>query len=136
VTVTCLVKQASTFFTQRLARNPERDYLAWIDGLYGIYMELDKYDQALLVATGIGIAAQLSYLCLLVETSLRGNRRRDIFVAWELDHRFALLSRSLCFFANGTLKRIWTMSMNGCVSSYHEIKAFTWVHSDLVTLVG
>lgn len=52
--------------------------LVWIDGPYGLEMDFDKCDQALLIATGIGTAAQMSYVRLLVETSLSGKRCRDI----------------------------------------------------------
>lgn len=84
-TVTCIVESRSTF-TRKLACYSDSRLLVWIDGPYGLEMDFDKYDQALLIATGIGIAAQLSYLRLLVETSLPGKRCRDIFVAWEIEH--------------------------------------------------
>lgn len=84
-TVTCLIQNTNTF-TRRLAGHFDSSLLVWIDGPYGNDLELDKYNQVLLVATGIGIASQLSYLRLLVEKSLPGKLSRDIFVAWEIEH--------------------------------------------------
>lgn len=72
-------------FTRRLIEHPAESFLTWIEGPYGTTQNIDQYNRALLVATGIGIAAQLSYIRCLVETNIRGNVHRDIYVAWEVD---------------------------------------------------
>jgi predicted ferric reductase len=82
--ITLLVRKQNGF-TRRLIEHPARSFLTWIDGPYGTTPNLDQYNRALLVATGIGIAAQLSYLRCLVETNIREKVHRDIYVAWEVD---------------------------------------------------
>lgn len=67
-----------------LSRHAGGSLLVWLEGPYGQDIQFETYEQVLLVATGISIAAHLSYLRLLVETSLQGKRSKDIFVAWEI----------------------------------------------------
>jgi predicted ferric reductase len=82
--ITLLIRKRNGF-TRRLIEHPAGSFLTWIDGPYGTTPTLDQYNRALLVATGIGIAAQLSYIRCFVETNIRENKRRDIYVAWEVD---------------------------------------------------
>jgi predicted ferric reductase len=72
-------------FSKRLIEHQSESFLTWIDGPYGVSQKLDHYNRALLVATGIGIAAQLSYIRCMVETNIQRGKRRDIYVAWEVD---------------------------------------------------
>jgi predicted ferric reductase len=80
-----LLIQKQNGFTRRLIEHPLGSFLTWIDGPYGTTPNLDQYNRALLVATGIGIAAQLSFIRCFVETNIRKNVHRDIYVAWEVD---------------------------------------------------
>jgi predicted ferric reductase len=111
-TVTCLIQNTNTF-TRRLAGHFNSNLLVWIDGPYGADLELDKYNQVLLVATGIGIASQLSYLRLLVEKSLPGKLSRDIFVAWEIEHPCKFLTDWNMYINNISPQRIWNMYTSG-----------------------
>jgi NAD(P)H-flavin reductase len=59
--------------------------VTWIDGPYGQSVDLSSYNQVLMVATSIGIAAQISYIKELLEVKDRGKSHiRSIFVAWEV----------------------------------------------------
>jgi predicted ferric reductase len=80
-----LLIQKQNGFTRRLIEHPAGSFLTWIDGPYGSTPNLDQYNRALLVATGIGIAAQLSYIRCFAEKAIRENTHRDIYVAWEVD---------------------------------------------------
>ncbi len=65
----------------------ENSYLAWISGPHGSGAPVGEYGSVLMIATGIGIAAQLPYLKELIwgfnhcET-----RTRRIHLVWELEY--------------------------------------------------
>ncbi|KAL3467660.1 hypothetical protein BJX64DRAFT_273728 [Aspergillus heterothallicus] len=56
------------------------ELLTWIDGPYGEPVDLLSYNNVLLVASGIGIVSQISYIRELLKSHLK-----RIYVAWELD---------------------------------------------------
>lgn len=83
--ITLLVQKRSGF-TRRLLHHQNTAFIAWVDGPYGIPMDLKPYNRILMVATGIGIAAQISYIKELLEINMRHSViGRNIFVVWEVD---------------------------------------------------
>jgi NAD(P)H-flavin reductase len=65
-----------------LIDHPSNVFLTWIDGPYGLSLNLASYNHVLMVATGIGIAAQISYVKELLEVKDEGpSDSRSIFVA-------------------------------------------------------
>ncbi|PKX91411.1 ferric reductase family protein [Aspergillus novofumigatus IBT 16806] len=77
-----ILVQKKDGFTQSLVDHPGREFLTWIDGPYGERIDLSSYNNVLLVASGIGIAAQIPYI-----RELLNHRPKRIFVAWELDDK-------------------------------------------------
>jgi predicted ferric reductase len=63
-----------------------KELMAIIEGPYGNELNLESYDTVLLFATGIGIAAQLPYIRLLLQQHYTwvGTKRR-IALFWEVD---------------------------------------------------
>lgn len=91
-----LLFRPRTGFTKRLLERVEanKEYRAWIDGPFGpstvhslgISSRMGDYGHILMVATGIGVAAQLPY----IKEILEGHRRAQvctqrISLVWELD---------------------------------------------------
>uniref|UniRef100_A0A093XY46 Respiratory burst oxidase like protein D n=1 Tax=Talaromyces marneffei PM1 TaxID=1077442 RepID=A0A093XY46_TALMA len=58
---------------------------AVIEGPYGLPVDFIEYDRILMVATGIGIAAQMSYLKELVGMKDEKKSKRTLYVVWEVD---------------------------------------------------
>ncbi|KAL4925813.1 uncharacterized protein BDV17DRAFT_299984 [Aspergillus undulatus] len=81
-----LLIERKTGFTRhlvdQLSRNRDQQYITWIDGPYGGELfNLTVYDQALLFASGIGIASQIPYIREFLELN-----PEEIFVVWEVDN--------------------------------------------------
>ncbi|CEL11963.1 hypothetical protein ASPCAL15085 [Aspergillus calidoustus] len=83
-------------FTQKLADGAKSNgkYKAWIDGPYGVPSvgpgmdseNMGDYGRILMVATGIGIAAQLPYIKELLEGYRNKSiRTQEISIIWQLD---------------------------------------------------
>lgn len=65
----------------QLEDDQEKQFMAWINGPYNDSpSNLGSYDQALLFASGIGIAAQVPYIRELLEL-----QPKQIFVVWEVN---------------------------------------------------
>ncbi|KAL2810501.1 FAD-binding domain-containing protein [Aspergillus cavernicola] len=77
-----LLAQKRDTFTQKLINHQAKEFLTWIDGPYGEPINLSSYDNILLVASGIGITSQISYIRELLD-----HHPKHIFVAWELDDK-------------------------------------------------
>jgi predicted ferric reductase len=77
-----LLVQKKHGFTQKLVDQQADELLTWIDGPYGEPIDLSPYKNVLLVASGIGIASQISYIRELLKS-----QPKHIFVAWELDDK-------------------------------------------------
>ncbi|KAG2005323.1 hypothetical protein GB937_008866 [Aspergillus fischeri] len=75
-----ILVQKKDGFTRSLMDHPGKEFLTWIDGPYGERIDLSLYNNVLLVASGMGITAQISYI-----RELLNQRPKRIFVAWELD---------------------------------------------------
>lgn len=76
-------------FTGKLLRGTtsrSNEYLAWIDGPYGSTFDLRRYRRVLMVATGIGIAAQLSYLQEMICGRKNGFLGiQSVLLQWEIE---------------------------------------------------
>lgn len=86
---TLLVKPRSGF-TNKLKMLPSTRYRAWIDGPYGPDRDLgtpiSDYGHIFMVATGIGIGAQIPYIKQLLEGYRRGVvRTQKIVLIWQMD---------------------------------------------------
>ncbi|RAO71498.1 uncharacterized protein BHQ10_007510 [Talaromyces amestolkiae] len=86
---TLLVKPRSGF-TNRLKMLPSTRYRVWIDGPYGPDRDLgtpiSDYGHIFMVATGIGIGAQIPYIKQLLEGYRRGVvRTQKIVLIWQMD---------------------------------------------------
>ncbi|THC92163.1 hypothetical protein EYZ11_008378 [Aspergillus tanneri] len=77
-----LLVQKRDGFTQSLMDHQAKEFLTWFDGPYGEPVDLSSYNNILLVASGMGIAAQVPYI-----RELLNHRPKYIFVAWELDDK-------------------------------------------------
>lgn len=77
-----LLVQKKDGFTRKLIDHRAKEFLTWIDGPYGERVDLSPYTNILLIASGIGIASQISY----IREMLKYHPKR-IFVAWELDDK-------------------------------------------------
>lgn len=85
-------------FTNRLVRtfgDPHRQstpFTAWIDGPFGTRDSLTAYGTVVLLATGIGIAAQLPHVKNIVRAcSAYETKIRRLSLIWELDDEGELL---------------------------------------------
>lgn len=92
----CLLFRPRSGFTRKLLdrAKPETKYRAWIYGPYGSSTfanwgtsgRVGDYGQVFMVATGIGIAAQIPYVKELLNGCREGKvRTRKISLTWELD---------------------------------------------------
>ena len=96
-----LLVQPRSGFTSRLKGLPNTRYRAWIDGPYGPVRALGTapipdYGHIFMVATGIGIAAQIPYIKQLLEGYQRGMVwTQRIILIWKLDVEGKLKSCSL-----------------------------------------
>lgn len=86
---TLLVKPRSGF-TNKLKMLPSTRHRAWIDGPYGpdrgIGTPISDYGHIFMVATGIGIGAQIPYIKQLLEGYRRGTvRTQKIVLIWQMD---------------------------------------------------
>lgn len=73
-------------FNRRLINNKSRQLTSVIEGPYGLPVDFIEYDRILMIATGIGIAAQMSYLKELVGMKDEKKPRRTLYVVWEVDN--------------------------------------------------
>ena len=65
----------------------EDHHFACFSGPHGQAANISDYGSALLVATGIGIATQLSYVKELIQGYNSGEARtRRVHLVWQLDH--------------------------------------------------
>lgn len=65
----------------------ESSYRAWISRPYGFGAPVDEYGSVLMIATGIGIAAQLPYLKELIwDFNHCETQTRRIHLIWELEY--------------------------------------------------
>ncbi|CAM1508785.1 Fc.00g056330.m01.CDS01 [Cosmosporella sp. VM-42] len=60
--IVLIIEPRHGFTGKLLLANPDRDYMALIEGPYGSPVGLDQYGTVLLFATGIGIVGQLPYM--------------------------------------------------------------------------
>ncbi|KFA76986.1 hypothetical protein S40288_10350 [Stachybotrys chartarum IBT 40288] len=105
-----LIIETKHGFTKQLCshRNIELnntiEMVALIEGPYGRELDLDSYGTVLLFATGIGIAAQLSYIWQLLNRSHTSQSRtkkiqlywqveREVHTAWVADRMIELKNR-------------------------------------------
>lgn len=71
---------------ENVAKHCSQKHFAWVDGPYGSAKRLDRYDTVLMVATGLGIAAQIPYIREILDVyGHEPDRHRSVFVAWEVD---------------------------------------------------
>ncbi|EED21204.1 hypothetical protein TSTA_084350 [Talaromyces stipitatus ATCC 10500] len=82
--ISLLVKPKSGF-TKRLLYSKPHQLRTFIEGPYGVPIDFLGYDRILMVATGIGIAAQLSYLKELVGMKDEKRSTRTLYVVWQVD---------------------------------------------------
>ncbi|QKX60487.1 uncharacterized protein TRUGW13939_07632 [Talaromyces rugulosus] len=81
--------QVRTGFTAKLLRNASSNaaHLTWVDGPYGVPLDLRGYGCTVMFATGIGIAAQISYVKEILKQRWRWqSSMRNITLAWEVEH--------------------------------------------------
>ncbi|KAE8340779.1 hypothetical protein BDV24DRAFT_151672 [Aspergillus arachidicola] len=96
VSVSFLLRPRSGFTRKVLGRlEQDREYTAWFDGLfspasigsYGSCGEMGNYGHVFMVATGIGIAAQLPYIKEILTQYRRARlRTQRISLVWQLEH--------------------------------------------------
>ncbi len=94
--VAVFIVQARRGFTRRLLAYREAGALGCaLEGPYGTELDLGRYGTALLMATGMGIAAQMPYVSrLLGGFSHSAVRTRKIALYWQID-RDSKLHRTL-----------------------------------------
>ncbi|KAL5362284.1 hypothetical protein BJX96DRAFT_177017 [Aspergillus floccosus] len=91
-----LIFRARTGFTRKVLNclEPDREYWAWIDGPFGpsavhncsSSRDLGDYGHILMVASGIGIAAQLPYIKELLRKRREASvRTQTVTLIWKLD---------------------------------------------------
>lgn len=86
-----LIAQRRQGFTQNLVPSSAR---ALIEGPYGKEMSLDSYDNALLFATGMGIAGQLSYVAQLLRGYHDcGVKTKRVTLFWQVDSESGYIDR-------------------------------------------
>ena len=70
----------------RPSTDPKDYYFAYFSGPHGRTIVVDKYGSVLLIATGMGIAAQIPYLKELIQRYNSGQARtRKVTLVWQLD---------------------------------------------------
>ena len=67
---------------------------SFIQGPYGRAIDFASYDRVLMVATGMGIAAQLPYLKELVMMKDKKRATRQLYVVWQLEEECEFDHRS------------------------------------------
>jgi NAD(P)H-flavin reductase len=83
-----LLAQPRRGFTSKLLRPQiaRKPLLAWIDGPHGQPAEYSDFSHTLLIACGIGIAAQLPVVKEMLKTVTRQkSRTRSIHLLWEIE---------------------------------------------------
>ncbi|PYI33125.1 hypothetical protein BP00DRAFT_367459 [Aspergillus indologenus CBS 114.80] len=91
ITLSVLAKIESGF-TRALASSSHEHLRVWIDGPYGQCIDTKQYDSVILIATGIGVAAQLPYAKELLSRQLKVESEhlkglttpKRISIVWEL----------------------------------------------------
>ncbi|KAE8397426.1 hypothetical protein BDV37DRAFT_276930 [Aspergillus pseudonomiae] len=96
VSVSLLLRPRSGFTRKVLGRlEQDREYTAWFDGpfgpvsigSYGSCGQMGNYGHIFMVATGIGIAAQLPYIKEILTQYRRARlRTQRISLVWQLEH--------------------------------------------------
>ncbi|KAF7621571.1 hypothetical protein AFLA_011866 [Aspergillus flavus NRRL3357] len=74
-----LLIQKKHGFTKSLIDHPGKEFITWVDGPYGTSYNMAQYDNVLMVASGVGIIAQIPYIRQLLDF-----QPKNIFVAWEV----------------------------------------------------
>ncbi|KAJ9386300.1 hypothetical protein DTO063F5_3814 [Paecilomyces variotii] len=90
VSISVLAKVESGF-TKALSASPYTRLRVLIDGPYGEHKDIQSYSSILMVAAGIGIAAQLSYVKEMVgqlRTSEIPIHHKRISLVWQLDEEY------------------------------------------------
>ncbi|KAE8407135.1 FAD-binding domain-containing protein [Aspergillus pseudonomiae] len=87
--ITLLVNRRSGF-TRNLIEHRAKEFITWIDGPYGNFFDLRPYQRILMLASGVGITAQISYIRELLEAN--AHPTRSIFVVWEVEEEGNLRS--------------------------------------------
>ncbi|KAJ6168716.1 hypothetical protein N7497_001559 [Penicillium chrysogenum] len=94
VSISILLRPRSGFTKRLFDRiEPNRDYGAWIDGPFGpssvswrLSCNVGDYGHTFMIATGIGIAAQLPYIKELLDGHEKAQvRTQRISLVWQLD---------------------------------------------------
>ncbi|KAL2808655.1 FAD-binding domain-containing protein [Aspergillus granulosus] len=68
-------------FTKSLLNHQAGEFLTWIDGPYGQQTDLTRYNNILMISSGIGIAAQIPYIRELLNL-----QPKQIYVVWEVEN--------------------------------------------------
>lgn len=84
--ITILAKVESGF-TRRLESCPYSSLRVLLDGPYGKPRDTDHYHSFILVATDIGITAQLPYLKELITRQRHGYRVKRVCLIWQVDQK-------------------------------------------------
>jgi Ni,Fe-hydrogenase I small subunit len=92
-------------FNRCLINSKSRQLTSVIEGPYGLPVDFIEYDRILMVATGIGIAAQMSYLKELVAMKDEKKSKRTLYVVWEVDKECEYNSYCLSDVAKSDSKR-------------------------------
>lgn len=92
VSVSILAKVESGF-TRGLAASSHNEIRILIDGPYGNSIDTGPYDRITMMATGAGIAAQLSYVKGLLSTARSNNEtcQQWISLIWQLEEECGYL---------------------------------------------
>lgn len=87
-----LLAQVRSGFTRALYGTPHSRVRILVDGPYGEHYDTDGYSSIIIVATGIGIAGQLSYVKTFVESTLQGEHKalpvrntRRMTLIWQME---------------------------------------------------
>jgi predicted ferric reductase len=87
-----LLAQVRSGFTRALSGTPHSRVRILVDGPYGEHYDTNGYSSIIIVATGIGIAAQLSYVKTFVESALQGEHKtssvhnnRRMTLIWQME---------------------------------------------------
>ncbi|RJE24471.1 FAD-binding domain protein [Aspergillus sclerotialis] len=89
-----LLAQVRSGFTRALYGSPYNRLRILLDGPYGEQNDLKGYSSVVLVATGIGIAAQLSYVKDFVESTLQmedqelSTSKKRITLIWQMEEEY------------------------------------------------
>jgi len=101
-------------FTNHLIHRPDWDrcFPTWIDGPYGTPAELGDYGTVVMLATDIGIAAQIPHMKeLLRDLVNRRIRTRRIALYWQLKDGQLTIN-----IAMATKLMDWQVTWNGCLT--------------------